>query len=56
LLGVLFDPEDGSVKFPPKRRAVSELHVIASQKFVLFIVTDVKTSDPTGSNGFASQG
>jgi hypothetical protein len=31
----------------PKRRAVSQLHVVTTQKTLLFIVTAVRTSDPT---------
>jgi hypothetical protein len=30
----------------PKRRAVSKLHVVATQKNLFFIVTDVRTSNP----------
>jgi hypothetical protein len=56
LVGIPFDPEDGGDKFLPKRWAVPEQHDVASQKNVLFIDIGMRTSDPTGSNGFVSQG
>jgi hypothetical protein len=37
LLGLLFDPEDGG-DVPPKRRAVSELNRVTTQKTILFNV------------------
>jgi hypothetical protein len=47
LLGLVFDPEDGG-DVPPKRRLIfNGLHGIISQKTVLFITTDVRTSNPT---------
>jgi hypothetical protein len=39
----LFDPEDLHV--PPKRRVLSELHGVRTQKAVLFIDTTVRTSN-----------
>jgi hypothetical protein len=46
LLGLFFDPEDGS-DVPPKRRlAFNGLHGIISQNTVLFITTAVRASNP----------
>jgi hypothetical protein len=42
LLGVFFDPEDGSDVF-----LFNRLHGVISQKIVLFMTTAVRTSDPT---------
>jgi hypothetical protein len=50
-LGLLFDPEEGSDKFFRKVGLFSELHDITSRKTVLFTVTAVRTSNPTGISG-----
>jgi hypothetical protein len=44
LLG-LFDPDDGG-DVTPKRRWLSTLHGVISQKIVLFVTTAVRTSNP----------
>jgi hypothetical protein len=41
LLGLLSDPEDGS-DVPPKRRAISELYGVTTQKTEFFIKNDLK--------------
>jgi hypothetical protein len=46
LFGKFFDPEDGG-DVPPKRRLIfNGLYGVISQKIVLFITTDVRTSNP----------
>jgi hypothetical protein len=44
LFGLILDPEHGG-NIPPKRRAVLELHGIATQETLHFIVTTVRTSN-----------
>jgi hypothetical protein len=44
-----FYPEDGGDTFPPKRRFTQNLHGATSQKTAFFIVTPVKTWNPTWS-------
>jgi hypothetical protein len=46
LLG-FFGPWRWRLYVPPKRRAISELHGVTSQKTVSFIVTVVRTPNPT---------
>lgn len=41
LLGLLFNTEDGS-DVPPKRRAISELYGVTTQKTEFFIKNDLK--------------
>jgi hypothetical protein len=46
LLGLFFDPEDGDV--PPKHQLTyNALHGVISQKTEVFIITAVRTSNPT---------
>jgi hypothetical protein len=46
LLGLFFNPHNGS-KCPPKHRLIfNELHGVLSQKIQLFIATTLRTSNP----------
>jgi hypothetical protein len=48
MLDLFFDPEDKGKHVSLKRRlTLSELHEVVCQKLALFVMTTVRTSNPT---------